>query len=413
LESQLDVQTYIERDKQALAQGQGRDAAIAYAHAAQIEPDNPFIHLGLAEANLALGAYGVVLMACKRVQELQPEGPAATMAQALLDLLDRNYDRALQNLEAVIADDPANAYAHAMRSYLLRVTGHDYDAGLARSRAARLSYGGTFENVFPPVEPVRTPSYNGNGRATPVGDAPPPGLGLGAPDGINRDQIPNWNRTNMQRRMIRTRFWMSQHPRFVTNILIALNVLIYGIMLILSAQGGGIGDLGGVDQNVLYQFGAQVGSAIPGHNDFWRIFTAMFLHFNLLHIGLNMLSLFFIGPAIEVFYGKWRYLAIYLLSGIAGGVANYFFADPNSLAAGASGAIFGVFGALGVFYLVNRRALGRFGTASITNWVFWLGLNLVFGFTNAGIGIADHIGGLIAGMILSALLIPRMDRRRV
>src|SRR5579859_5635491 len=91
LESQLDVQTYIDRGKQALAQGQGREAAIAYAHAAQIEPDNPFIHLGLAEANLALGSYGVVMQACKRVQELQPEGPAATMARALLDLLDRNY----------------------------------------------------------------------------------------------------------------------------------------------------------------------------------------------------------------------------------------------------------------------------------------------------------------------------------
>ena len=413
MESQLDVQTYIERGKQALAQGQGREAAIAYAHAAQIEPDNPFIHLGLAEANLALGAYGVVFMACKKVQEIQPEGVAATMAQALLDLLDRSYDRAMQHLETVIAEDPANAYAHAMRSYLLRVTGHDYDAGLARSRAARLSYGGTFENVFPPVEPVRTPGYNGNGTATPVRDAPPPGMGQATPSGIDGNQIPNWNRTNVQRRVIRTRFWMSQHPRFVTNILIALNVAIYAIMLILSAQGGGIGDLGGVDQNVLYNFGAQVGSAIPGHNDFWRIFTAMFLHFNLLHIGLNMLSLFFIGPAIEVFYGKWRYLAIYLLSGIAGGVANYFFADPNSLAAGASGAIFGVFGALGVFYFINRRALGRFGTGAITNWVFWLGLNLVFGFTNTGIGIADHIGGLIAGMVISALLIPRVDRRRV
>ncbi len=410
MEAQTDVQTYIERGKQALAQGQGREAAIAYAHAAQIEPDNPYIHLGLAEANLALGAYGVVFMACKKVQELQPEGVAATMAQALLNLLDRSYDRALQNLEAVIAEDPANAYAHAMRAYLLRITGQDYDAGLARSRAARLSYGGTFENVFPPVEQTRTPGYNGN-AAMPGVDATP--VGQQGPQ-IERDQVPNWNRTNMQRQAIRTRFWMSQHPRFVTNILIAINVVVFLITLILSGtQGGGIGSLGGIDQNVLYNFGAQVGSAIPGHNDFWRIFTAMFLHFNLLHIGLNMLSLFFIGPAIEVFYGKWRYLAIYLLSGIAGGIATYFFAVPNSLAAGASGAIFGIFGALGVFYFVNRRALGRYGTGAITNWVFWLGLNLVFGFTNTSIGIVDHLGGLVAGIVISALLIPRVRGRRV
>ena len=407
MESQLDVQTYIERGKQALAQGQGRDAAIAYAHAAQIEPDNPDIHLGLAEANLALGAYGVVFMACKKVQELQPDGVAATMAQALLNLLDRNYDRALQSLESVIAEDPANAYAHAMRAYLLRVTGHDYDAGLARSRAARLSYGGTFENDFPPTEPARPSGYNGNGAATPVRDAPPPGMGRGAA-GIDRDAIPNWNRTNMQRQVIRTRFWMSQNPRFVTNILIGINVLVFLVLVFVFRTIDFTSQQGLQD---LVNAGAQYFG--PGYQDqFWRIFTAMFIHFNLLHIGVNMLSLFFIGPAVEVFYGKWRYLTIYLVSGIVGGFVTYFL-DPGSVAAGASGAIFGVFGALGVFYLVNRRALGSYGAGAITNWVFWLVLNLVFGFSVAGIGIADHIGGLVAGVVLSALLIPRTRRRRV
>ena len=72
MEAQTDVQTYLERGKQAIAQGQGRDAAIAYAHAAQIEPDNPMVHLGLAEANLALGSYGVVYMACRKVKNYSP-----------------------------------------------------------------------------------------------------------------------------------------------------------------------------------------------------------------------------------------------------------------------------------------------------------------------------------------------------
>ena len=407
MESQLDVQTYIERGKQALAQGQGREAAIAYAHAAQIEPDNPDIHLGLAEANLALNQYGVVYMACKKVQELQPEGVAATMARALLDLLDRNYDRALQNVDAVIAEDPANGYAHAMRAYLLRITGHDYDAGLARSRAARLSYGGTFENDFPPVEPARTPGYSGNGATMPGVNASQPGLGRSSQN-IDRDAIPNWNRTNMQRQVIRTRFWMSQNPRFVTNILIGINVLVFVTLALIFRTIDFTSQQGLQD---LVNAGAQyLGPGYQGQ--FWRIFTAMFLHFNLLHIGVNMLSLFFIGPAVEVFYGKWRYLLIYLLSGIVGGVVTYFL-NPGVVAAGASGAIFGIFGALGIFYLVNRRALGAYGAGAITNWIFWLGLNLVFGFTVAGIGIADHIGGLVAGMVLSALLIPRTRRRRV
>jgi len=414
LEAQTDVQTYLERGKQALAQGQGREAAVAYAHAAQIEPDNPMVHLGLAEANLALGSYGVVYMACRKVQELQPQGGVESdMAQALLDLLDRRYDRALQEVETVVNEDPGNGYAHALRAYLLRVTGHDYDAGLARARAARLSYGGHFDNVFPPVEPMYTPGYRGASVPPNTTDASNGQVVDGSTASrAEQEQVPTWSRPgNMQRRMVRTRFWMSQNPRFVTNILIAINVIIYLVLLVLSVTvGSGLGSLGEIDQNLLVTAGGQVNLLIS-QGQVWRIFTAMFLHLNLLHIGLNMLSLFLIGGVVEVFYGKWRYLLIYLLSGIAGGIVTYFVMPPGTLAAGASGAIFGVFGALGVFYLVNRQALGRYGTGAITNWLFWLGLNLVFGFTNTGIGIWDHIGGLVAGMIIGALLIPRTRRR--
>ncbi len=416
MEAQTDVQTYLERGKQALAQGQGRDAAIAYAHAAQIEPDNPLVHLGLAEANLALGSYGVVYMACRKVQELQPQGGVeSTMAQALLDLLDRRYDRALQNADTVTSEDPSNAYAHALRAYLLRINGQDYDAGLARARAARLSYGGRFENAFPPVDPLYPAGYratpnSSNATGLPNGqivDAPPAG------SRVEQEPVPAWSRpSNMQRRMVRTRFWMSQNPRFVTNIIIAINVAVYVVLLILSATiaGASIGPLLGTDPNVLVSAGAQVNQFVA-QGQVWRIFTAMFLHLNILHIGLNMLSLFFIGGLVEVVYGKWRYLLIYLLSGIVGGIVTYF-VQPAASAVGASGAIFGVFGALGVFYVVNRQALGRNGTGAITNWLFWLGLNLWFGFSNSGsIGIWDHIGGLVAGLIIGALLIPRLRRR--
>src|SRR5579859_1347050 len=391
----------MERGKQALAMGQGRDAAIAYAHAAQIEPNNPAVHLGLAEANLALGSYGVVYMACRKVQELQPEGGVeSTMAQALLNLLDRRYDRALQDVDSVISQEPGNGYSHALRAYLLRINGQDYDAGLARARAARLSYGGHFENCFPPVEPYVAPAYTGL----------PPTAANGSVDqatensAAQREAVPTWSSPGrMQRQVIRTRFMLSQNPRFVTNIIIAINVLIYIILAFLSRSLD-------ISQDLLVTAGAQV-NLLVAQGQVWRIFTAMFLHFSILHIGLNMLSLFFIGPAIEVFYGKWRYLTIYLLSGIAGGIATNFL-SPDALAAGASGAIFGVFGALGVFYFVNRRALGSYGNGAITNWIFWLGLNLVFGFTNAGIGIIDHLGGLAAGMVLAALLIPKSRRRR-
>jgi membrane associated rhomboid family serine protease len=398
LEAQTDIQTYMERGKQALAQGQGREAAIAYAHAAQMEPDNPMVHLGLAEANLALGSYGVVYMACRKVQELQPEGGfASTMAQALLNLLDRRYDRSLQEVDSAISQDPGNGYPHALRAYLLRLNGQDYDAGLARARAARLSHGGHFDNAFPPVEPISTPAYAGLPPISPNGSAQPTENGT-----AQREAVPTWSRPNgMQRQVIRTRFMLSRNPRLVTNIIIAINVAIYVVLAVLSRNLT-------IDQNLLLQFGAQYNVQQTG--EYWRIFTAMFLHFNIFHIGLNMLSLFFIGTAVEVFYGKWRYLVIYLVSGIAGGIVTLF-VTPDAFAAGASGAIFGVFGALGIFYVLNRRALGAFGGGAITNWLFWLGLNLVWGFATPGIGIWDHIGGLAAGMIAGVLLMPRLRPR--
>ena len=404
MEAQTDIQTYLERGKQALAQGQGRDAAIAYAHAAQLEPNNPMVHLGLAEANLALGSYGVVYMACRKVQELQPrDGTESTMAQALLDLLDRRYDRALQDVDAVINMDPSIGYAHALRAYLLRINGQDYDAGLARARAARLSYGGKFENCFPPIEPAASPNAGYRYGGIPSG-APNGFEQANAPAPERSEPVPTWSRPNsMQRQVVRTRFMLSQNPRLVTNIIIGINAIIYVILAILSK------DPITISTNVLLNAGGQA-NILVSQGEYWRIFTAMFLHITILHLGLNMLSLFFIGTAVEVFYGKWRYLVIYLGSGIIGGIVTYFFASPYTLAAGASGAIFGVFGALGVFYLFNRKTLGAYGRSAITNWLFWLGLNIVWSF-QPGIGLLDHIGGLIAGMAIGALLIPRARRR--
>lgn len=408
--AQTDVQTYLEQGKQALAHGQGREAAIAYAHAAQIEPDNPLVHLGLAEANLALGAYDVVRMACQKTQELAPDSSLYDLAQALLDLLDRRYDQALQQTDASIKNDPASAYAHALRAYLLRVTHQDYDAGLARSRASRLSFGGTFENCFPPVEPVYAGGYTGrptgfaSSAKTPTGDSEAE-LMQPLPKQQQREQIPPWSRpNNVQRRMIRTRFWLSQNPRFLTYILIGLNVLVYLVLAFMS------GNIINISDDALLIMGAQL-NGLVAEGQFWRIFTAMWLHFSIFHIGINMLSLFFVGTFIEVFYGKWRYLLIYLISGIIGGILTYFLAPPNAFAAGASGAIAGVFGAIGAFFIVNRRALGPAANAMIGQWVFWLLLNVAFDVYDTGIAWQDHLGGLVAGIILGIVLLPPLRRR--
>ena len=402
MEAQTDTQTYIEQGNYSLAHGQAREAAVAYAHAAQIEPENPTVHLGLAEANLGLGNFEVVQMACKRVQELQPTGGIESItAQALLDLLDKRYERALQKVDTVIAQNPGIAYAHAMRSYLLRLNHQDYDANLARARSARLSYGGRFDGVFPAAEPAPYPTpapytggYNGvENDVTTAGKLRDPE----PQTRTERESVPTWSRPNgMQRQVVRTRFVLSQYPGLITYALIIINVIVFAISSLYPSL---LGDGGQYNQLVL-------------QGQYWRLFTAMFLHLNIIHIGFNMLSLFFVGRAVEVFYGKWRYLVLYLLSGIAGGILFLFTSGPSGAAVGASGAIFGVFGALGVFYIVNRKSLGAYGRGAIGNWLFWIGLNLVFGLTNTDIALTAHIGGLVAGMLLAFALVPRLGTSR-
>jgi membrane associated rhomboid family serine protease len=196
---------------------------------------------------------------------------------------------------------------------------------------------------------------------------------------------------------------MERGPAVVTYTVIAINLLIYAILALVSQSLD-------ISLNVLIKAGAQQAAYIEATGQYWRIFTAMFLHVSIFHVGVNMLSLFFIGRVVERVYGRWRYLVIYLVSGIVGGLAT-FFLQPEAWAVGASGAIFGVFGALGVFYVADRRALGSYGAGAIANWLFWLALNLVVGFSDPNIGIIDHIGGLIAGIMLASLLVPRLQRR--
>ena len=402
MEAQTEIQTYLEQGKQALAQGQARDAAIAYAHGAQMEPNNAMVHLGLAEANLALGNYGVVTMASHRVQELQPDGGLeGKTAQALLDLLDRRYERALQNVDLVISEDPSIAYTHALRSYLLRALGQDYDANLARTRAARLSYGGRFDQCFPPLD-VRPAVADSSSTV-------PPGLTTDSPQSSaparSSAEASSTRPNQVQRQVIRTRFMLNQNPGVITNSIIALNVLAYLFVSFLCWRIDG--SLIDISSYALVLAGAQNTLIIQVTGEYWRVLTAMFLHANLLHLALNMLSLYIIGRAIEAFYGPFRYLIIYLLSGIVGGICT-FFLQPDALVVGASGAIFGIFGALGVFYIINRRALG---SGAITQWFFLLGLNLLFGLS-PHIAFYDHLGGLACGVILALLSTPRLGPRR-
>ncbi|RKS79250.1 membrane associated rhomboid family serine protease [Actinomadura pelletieri DSM 43383] len=141
----------------------------------------------------------------------------------------------------------------------------------------------------------------------------------------------------------------------------------------------------------------EVGGVAEG--EWYRLFTAMFLHqrggtFGVTHILFNMWLLWAVGPALEQVLGRWRFLALYLLSGLGGSVLLYMVGAPQSSAVGASGAIFGLLGA----YFVLGRALGR----PVGSIVFLLGINLVITFSVPNISWEGHVGGLVIGAALAA-----------
>ena len=176
----------------------------------------------------------------------------------------------------------------------------------------------------------------------------------------------------------------------VTPALVAINVLIY---VITAAMGGGLGTPGGT----LFNLGAMWSPALANNNEFWRLFSSGFLHYGLLHIGLNMLALYIIGRELEVLLGKVRYLALYGISLLGGSTAIYLFAPLASPTAGASGAIFGLMGALVVAVLKLRL--------NATGILFIVGLNLVITFTIPNISIYGHLGGLVTGLLVMLALV--------
>ena len=130
----------------------------------------------------------------------------------------------------------------------------------------------------------------------------------------------------------------------------------------------------------------------------WRLFTPMFLHGSILHIGFNMWALFLIGPMIERFYGRWRYLGLYILSGFAGNVISFMFSPYPSL--GSSTAIFGLLSAEGVLIYQNREIFGNIARRALSEVVIIAVVNLIIGLS-PGIDNWGHIGGLVGGLLFA------------
>jgi membrane associated rhomboid family serine protease len=204
----------------------------------------------------------------------------------------------------------------------------------------------------------------------------------------------------------------------VTRALIAINILVYVAELL---QGSGVSATkGSIYQNgALLANGAKFANSLIGlpahvpypelvgvaHGEWWRLMTSAFLHYGPFHIILNMLALWWFGSALERRIGSGRFLAIYLVSGLAGS-AGALMLDPTTPTVGASGAIFGILGAGLVMEQVQRDYV--FGGSALGVIV----LNLVFTFSVSNISIGGHIGGLLGGAAC-ALGLSRFGRSHI
>jgi membrane associated rhomboid family serine protease len=185
----------------------------------------------------------------------------------------------------------------------------------------------------------------------------------------------------------------------VTQALIVINVLVFIAEVV---SGGQVGS--GTGGTILDK-GSLLGFAISHQHQYYRIVSAGFLHEGLAHIFVNMLSLYFVGSVLEPAIGRLNFAAVYIASLLTGSFGALLF-SPDVQTVGASGAIFGIFGAL----IVVARARG------ISIWQsglgFWLVLNLLFSISFKGISLGGHLGGLVGGLITGWIVIELAERRR-
>jgi membrane associated rhomboid family serine protease len=182
----------------------------------------------------------------------------------------------------------------------------------------------------------------------------------------------------------------------ITRFLIVLNVI--GFLWEISVGGSGIlSGSGGEGMQRVLSDGALIPAAVLQDGQWWRILTGAFLHGGLLHIGVNMLSLWFLGRFIEYALGPWRMLLVYMVSLVVSGLGVVFFSNPQVATVGASGAIFGLFGAL---FAIGFK-LGKPGMELVRANVGILVLNLIITFTVPQISWQAHLAGLLAGFALT------------
>lgn len=193
--------------------------------------------------------------------------------------------------------------------------------------------------------------------------------------------------------------YMRNNKPIITYILIFINIIMFVLMYMLGN--------GSENTNTLIDFGANY-ILLTKAGEYYRLITSGFLHIGIIHLLLNMYSLYIVGSQVEYFYGKVKYIIIYLFSLIMGSLFTVALSSVNTVSAGASGAIFGLLGSI-LYFGVKYR--GYIGNSLVNQIVPVVVLNLIIGFTTPGIGNAAHIGGLVGGYLISMAVGIGIDKK--
>lgn len=192
---------------------------------------------------------------------------------------------------------------------------------------------------------------------------------------------------------------MRRQPQAVcTTGLIVINVLVFFLLSLRGDTESGY---------FMLQYGAMYEPLVTDGHEYYRLITSLFLHFGIQHLLNNMVMLGALGYQLENEIGRIRFLLIYFISGIGGNLCSLYWNVSHGeqiISAGASGAIFGLMGALLYIVAVNR---GRLGRLSGRGMLIMVALSLYFGLTSSGVDNSAHVGGLICGILITVLLYRR------
>ncbi|MFC6179018.1 rhomboid family intramembrane serine protease [Weissella sagaensis] len=181
----------------------------------------------------------------------------------------------------------------------------------------------------------------------------------------------------------------------VTVSLVAIMVVVFGVEIIISQQIN-------IMAPVLYKMGALFTPAVILFGEWWRLLTAGFLHVTLMHLVLNMITLYYLGRLLEQYVGSIKFILSYVLALLTGSLTSMAFGSANTISAGASGAIFGLFGMIFVLGLLDNGGYWLYQAKTLSIFVI---LSLLPVFWGSNIAITAHIGGLVSGFLLTPMFL--------